>query len=398
MMLEKDKPLKTYEVTYRFKGAIKNDIRVDDIQAANNTSARSTFRKNNPNVIIDSVKEKKSEKSEKQEEQQHKLVVDNRLPAYNKYHAEIDEFEKDKVIMPDKRTVYADDYRKLCKCVKDIDESYGKARELYLVIGCALYKINQYELYKICGFDNIYEFADEEYGIARGTTNEYINIVSKFCRIGTEENSVDPIPELRPEFVQYSPSQLAILQRYDSEEYKQIYNSSLSTRAMKRIAKEIKENKKVERKSSENDVKWFYFVDDYSDVDSASDTKESRYRIKAKTMKEASEQMKAWGYRYRVSSPVCELRCTEEDYQIVTGPKIKDKDKKVETTHIDTVPPVDDSHIETVFEMTSSLLHWLINMAGIGIEGCGYTAEQCEKYEMLQEVKTGDTIRIVPDE
>ena len=179
-------------------------------------------------------------------------IVENEVIVedYNPLEASPD-IEQGKVKLNNGLIVPESRYKEYCKSLKKIQTCYSEAGKLYLEIGCELYKVEYCGLYALELVNNIYEYAANNFGISRGTTNEYLNVVKNFCEYEAGEWSAmaHPIPVLKEEFRDYSVSQLVILMRVESDKLRKKLVPSMSTRKMKEL---IKEEKKVEQSKIEH--------------------------------------------------------------------------------------------------------------------------------------------------
>lgn len=103
----------------------------------------------------------------------------------------------------------------------------------YLQTAFALHAIYKNKLYQLDNFKNIYDFAKENYSIARGTCNNFINICEKFGVPNENGN----IMELSPTYAQYSVSQLAVMLAFPKELLNKC-DKSMSVRELKRMRAE----------------------------------------------------------------------------------------------------------------------------------------------------------------
>ena len=112
-----------------------------------------------------------------------------------------------------KKAQSAEDKRlyKRFKC--QIDKAYQNMENSYLQTAFALHAIYKNKLYRLDNFKNIYDFAKENYSIARGTCNNFINICEKFGVLNENGN----IMELSPAYAEYSVSQLAVMLAFPQE-------------------------------------------------------------------------------------------------------------------------------------------------------------------------------------
>ena len=129
-----------------------------------------------------------------------------------------------------KKAQLAEDKRlyKRFKC--QIDKAYQSMENSYLQTAFALHAIYKNKLYQLDNFKNIYDFAKENYSIARGTCNNFINICEKFGVLNENGN----IMELSPDYAQYSVSQLAVMLAFPQELLSRC-DKSKSVRELKRM-------------------------------------------------------------------------------------------------------------------------------------------------------------------
>lgn len=113
---------------------------------------------------------------------------------------------------------------------KQIDKAYKKMEGCYLETAFALHSIYRNKLYKLEDYKNIYDFAKENYSIARGTCNNFINICEKFGLPNENGN----ITKIAPEYEGYSTSQLAVMLTFPVELLKQC-DPAKSVRELKRM-------------------------------------------------------------------------------------------------------------------------------------------------------------------
>lgn len=112
---------------------------------------------------------------------------------------EVAQKETDKFTALDKKL-----YKQL---LSGITAEISKVEKSYLNIAFKLNRLYTDKLYKIGNYPTIYDFAKNEYSLARGTCNNYINIINRFGLF--DENG--KCEELKPEFSAYSSSKLVIM-------------------------------------------------------------------------------------------------------------------------------------------------------------------------------------------
>lgn len=151
-----------------------------------------------------------------------------------------------KVIEEKNNKVQLAEDRRLYKRFKgQIDKAYAKMETSYLETAFALHAIYKHKLYSLDNFKNIYDFAKENYNIARGTCNNFINICEKFG-IANENGN---IMELDEKYKGYGISQLAVMLAFPDELLKKC-SPSCSVRSLKKMRQDYESALSVEVESS----------------------------------------------------------------------------------------------------------------------------------------------------
>lgn len=130
----------------------------------------------------------------------------------------------------------ANDKRLYTRFKKQIDNAYTKMESCYLDTAIAIHSIYSKKLYKLDNFKNIYDFAKQNYDIARGTTNGFINICERFGRVGENGTVVELLPEYQP----YSISKLKIMLRFPKELLAEC-SPDMSVRELQKKGKEFEQ-------------------------------------------------------------------------------------------------------------------------------------------------------------
>lgn len=107
---------------------------------------------------------------------------------------------------------------------------YGKVEKSFLVIAFSLHWLYYNRGYKPLGYDNIYDFAKTEFEIARGTCNNFINVVERF---GARDELGRYTGEIAPEYEAFSSSKLILMLNLTDEEIKNL-SPALSCRELKK--------------------------------------------------------------------------------------------------------------------------------------------------------------------
>lgn len=123
------------------------------------------------------------------------------------------------------------------KLVKGIASELQKVEKSYLVMAFQVHHVYVQNLYQIDGYKNIYEWSADKFKLARGTTNNYINICEKFGTILADGTC----KALKPAYAEFSSSQLILMLSMD-DETRDLISSDMTI-------KQIKEKKKAAEKS-----------------------------------------------------------------------------------------------------------------------------------------------------
>lgn len=134
--------------------------------------------------------------------------------------------ETDKIIAQQKKTVekYAGTIRKELQSME----------KSFLKIGHALYMISTIynsKSFKTIGYKDIYDFANKEFGIARGTCSDFIHIIEKFAKRDEKGNL---LPELDERYKDYSSSKLSIMITMGEEELEEV-KPDMTVKAIKAV-------------------------------------------------------------------------------------------------------------------------------------------------------------------
>ncbi len=134
--------------------------------------------------------------------------------------------------------VFNDEQKKAYRTLNGlIYDSMQSMRKSSFDIAFAVHSIYTQGFYKIDGYKNIYEYGRECYGLARGTINNFINMVDRFC-ICDEENG-KPVYQLKEDFSKYNPTQLICMLGHTTEELKEKdIRPEMSSRDIKKALKD----------------------------------------------------------------------------------------------------------------------------------------------------------------
>ena len=122
----------------------------------------------------------------------------------------------------------------MTKRTKAIKAELGKVESSFSKIAFNLHWIHENATYKALGYKNVYDFAKIEFGIARGTCNNFINIVERFGKRvnGAIVNEIDDC------YKEFKSSQLVLMLDLSDKEIKEL-DMGMSVRDMKKKIKEI---------------------------------------------------------------------------------------------------------------------------------------------------------------
>lgn len=131
----------------------------------------------------------------------------------------------------------AEDKRLYNRFKKQIDKAYASMEKSYLDTALALHSIYSRKLYKLDGFANIYDFAQDTYGIKKTTCNSFINICEKFGL----PNENGTMIKLQDSYVDYKPSQLMVMVAFPQDLLNKC-DKDMTVRQLKQMFKEYKED------------------------------------------------------------------------------------------------------------------------------------------------------------
>lgn len=125
--------------------------------------------------------------------------------------------------------------------IKGINSELEKAEKCYLNIAFKLHKIYSKKLYAIDNFQNIYDFAESMFHLAKGTCNNYINIVERFGDYSSDEKNVISFTgKLKPEYEKFSSSKLIAMLGLPENILRTI-SPDMTVREIKEIKREYKD-------------------------------------------------------------------------------------------------------------------------------------------------------------
>lgn len=111
-------------------------------------------------------------------------------------------------------------------------ENYSKSQ---LKIAIVLKTVYDKKLYEVQGYKNIYDYANDEFNIARGTVSNWLMIVNNFCTLNEQTGFYNLDERLKD----FSITQLVLLRQLTIEQIEELgITSDLSTRNLKALIKE----------------------------------------------------------------------------------------------------------------------------------------------------------------
>ena len=142
----------------------------------------------------------------------------------------------------------------------DLITTYGEAKDIiqkdlesmskkFITIGYYLKYIRDKKLYIQDGFESIWDFAQDTYGISKSTCSRWMHMNDKFSEGGNS-------PELRQEFASFGKSQLQEMLYLDDKQIEQAKPEM--------TAKEIREIRKPQ--NQEENLKGQMRIEDYPEI------------------------------------------------------------------------------------------------------------------------------------
>ena len=109
----------------------------------------------------------------------------------------------------------------------------------FLKIGHALYMISTIynsKSFKTIGYKDIYDYAQKEFNIARGTCSDFMNIIEQFAKRDEHGNL---LPELDEKYKAFSSSKLSVMVSLSDDDLEKV-NPDMTVRAIKDLKKKTK--------------------------------------------------------------------------------------------------------------------------------------------------------------
>lgn len=128
---------------------------------------------------------------------------------------------------------------------KAIKAELKKVESSFSRIAFNLHWIYENEGFKPLGYKNVYDFACIEFGISRGTCNNFINVVERFAK-RTDGQIIEEIDDIYKDF---KSSQLILMLELTDETIKNSLNPKMSVREMKKAVKDLSSDSSAENEA-----------------------------------------------------------------------------------------------------------------------------------------------------
>lgn len=115
----------------------------------------------------------------------------------------------------------------------NIKREFSKVESSFMKIAFDLHYIYSKKGYEVLGAKDIYELAKTHFGISRGTSNGFINVVEKFAK---RDESGNVLPELQDRFKDFSSSQLLAMLNMTNDALLEI-SPDMTVREIKKLKK-----------------------------------------------------------------------------------------------------------------------------------------------------------------
>lgn len=135
------------------------------------------------------------------------------------------------------------------RCHDNIKKEYTKVDKVYLSVASNLYLIYKDKLFMLADYKNIYDYSKSEFGMARGTTGDLINIIKRF---GNKETG-----KLLPEYKDYNFSQLNAMRKLNDDDIKLLeFTPEMTREEMREVIAEFNEEpyEKTTREGHKNET------------------------------------------------------------------------------------------------------------------------------------------------
>lgn len=195
------------------------------------TKAKTVDEKKPDKKTAETKKEatgKQAEEPDKKSAEQIPVAAVNQVKEAEKDLTVISDIEKVRGEVVNHTPEEIDEFEKLCRQIHNEQLSMQKS---YLKIAIPLYNVNAKKWFDILGDSDIYNFAKRVFGISRGRCSEFKKVVERF---GTIDDSTKCCVGIKPEFQNYSVSQLIEMTKM-SEDQQKLVSEGIPVSAMKKL-------------------------------------------------------------------------------------------------------------------------------------------------------------------
>ena len=126
------------------------------------------------------------------------------------------------------------------ECLENITKMVNGVKASYIAIGVQLKRIREKKLYEIDNYKNVYDLANEKFGMSKTTASNAIKVCERFCKDGN----------LLPQYANYNFTQLTEMISMDEEQVKDV-NSDMSAKKIREIKNSANGTEKKQEKNTE---------------------------------------------------------------------------------------------------------------------------------------------------
>ena len=133
---------------------------------------------------------------------------------------------------------------------KTIRKEMANVEKAFIRIGYELHELSciyNADAFKEIGYTNIYDYANKEFNIARGTCSDFINVIEQFGK--RDENGM-LLPELDDKYKNFSSSKLSVMITMNDNELEQV-KEDMTVKAIKALKKGAKSEKTADKAPEE---------------------------------------------------------------------------------------------------------------------------------------------------
>lgn len=144
----------------------------------------------------------------------------------------------------------ASDKTILNKQTQIIKKEMTNVEKSFIKIGHALYTVSctyTKGAFVVMGYKDIYDYAKKQFGIARGTCSDFINVIEQF---GKRDENGRLLPELDDKYKNFSSSKLSVMITMNDNELEQV-KEDMTVNAIKALKKGTKSDKTADKAPEE---------------------------------------------------------------------------------------------------------------------------------------------------